>query len=411
LTVLRDLVLPVGSRLVHIGPHKTGTTTVQGAFCLARDRLADHGVVYASGGGRAPMQAALAVTGKPEMWGEPPAGTRHWDALLDEVAAAGERRVVVSTEFFADGDQEAAQRVVDGLGGSRAHVVVTLRPLTKILPSQWQQYLQNGLRAPYDKWLDEMFNRPPFSPPTPTFWGRHRHDQLVERWAAAAGPEHVTVVVVDESDPQLLLRAFESMVDLPEGFLVPEDTRANRSLTLGEAELVRLVNEAATEMDMPKADYAKYLRYGAVQRMKAVHRPGPDEPRISTPRWALEKAVELGAEMAAKISRSGVRVVGDISVLHQLPDDAPAATDEAPPAASTLATAAAAQAVLGAVQAGTTANRRPQPKPKPKPKPRPKQKPRPRSRPVEQVDAMSLARILLRRARRRAERLVSRLWK
>lgn len=400
MTVPRDLVLPVGSRLVHIGPHKTGTTTVQGAFGLAREQLAEHGVVFASGGGRAPMQAALAVTGKREMWGEPPAGMRHWDALVDEVAAAGDRRVVVSTEFFADGDRESAQRVVDDLGGSRVHVVVTLRPLTKILPSQWQQYLQNGLRAPYEKWLDDMFNRPPYSPPTPTFWGRHRHDELVERWVAAAGADNVTVIVVDESDPQMLLRAFESMVDLPDGFLVPEDTRANRSLTIGEAELVRLLNVAATQTEMPKPDYAKFLRYGAVQQMKAAHRPGPDEPRIFTPRWALDKAVEVGAEMAAKISESGVRIVGDISVLHELPDDAPSATDEAPPV-STLAPAAAAQAVLGAVQVGIATQAQPKPQPKP----------RPRSRPVDQVDAVSLARILARRARRRAERVVSSLWK
>lgn len=397
MTVQPDLLLPAGSRLVHIGPHKTGTTTVQSAFALARERLADHGVAYAGGGGRgrAPMRAALAITGKPEMWGEPPASMRHWEALLDEIAAAGDRRVVVSTEFFADGDGESAHRVVEGLGGPRVHVVVTLRPLLKILPSQWQQYLQNGLRTPYPQWLDAMFNRPPYSHPTPTFWGRHRHDRLVETWAEAAGTDHVTVIVLDESDPQMVLRTFESMVGLPTGLLVPEEKLANRSLTLGEAELVRQLNEAATSSGMPKTDYAHFLRYGAVQRMKAQHRPAPDEPRITTPQWAVDKALEIGSEMAAKISSSGVRVIGDISTLHRPPATTGDPADEPSPASS-LATDSAVQAILGAIEAG----KRKQPQPAPR-----------EVRSVNQVDAVSLARILLRRGKRRARRTVSRLWK
>ncbi|MEJ7756576.1 MAG: hypothetical protein WKF83_09890 [Nocardioidaceae bacterium] len=35
-----DLLLPKGTRLLHIGPHKTGTTSLQGAFHNNRDRLA-----------------------------------------------------------------------------------------------------------------------------------------------------------------------------------------------------------------------------------------------------------------------------------------------------------------------------------------------------------------------------------
>lgn len=330
------------------------------------------------------MQAALAVTARPEMWGEPAAGMRHWTALVDEVDAAADRRVVVSSEFFADGDDEAAHRVVDDMGGSRTHVVVTLRPLTRILSSQWQQYIQNGLRTPYDKWLKDMFDRPPYSHPTPTFWGRHRHDRLVERWAAAAGPERVTVVVADESDPLMLLRTFESLVGLPSGFLMPEQEVTNRSLTLGEVELVRLLNEEFTRGDWPMADYARFIRYGAVMQMKTAHVPATGEPRISTPQWALDRAAALGAEMATKIATLGVRIVGDISTLSQVPASVSVA-DEHAPRGSTVASAAAAQAVLGAMAAGA------------------KNEPRVVYRSsVKDTDAMSLVRVLLGRVRRRA---------
>ncbi|MQA02630.1 MAG: hypothetical protein GEV07_07885 [Streptosporangiales bacterium] len=110
-----------------------------------------HGVVYA-GTGRQRAWAALAITGRnATLVGDRPATTSDWTDLVDEVAAAGDRRVVVSSEFFADGDDETARRVVTELAGARAHVVVTLRPLIRIIVSQWQQYLQNGLRTPYEQ--------------------------------------------------------------------------------------------------------------------------------------------------------------------------------------------------------------------------------------------------------------------
>ena len=38
--------LPEDAILVHIGPHKTGTTAMQYAFFTAREELLQHGVLY-----------------------------------------------------------------------------------------------------------------------------------------------------------------------------------------------------------------------------------------------------------------------------------------------------------------------------------------------------------------------------
>ena len=88
----------------------------------------------------------------------------------------------MSSEFFAGADQAAASRIIEDLGGEQVHVVVTLRPLARILPSQWQQYLQNGYCMPYLEWLDGILSKQPKTP-APGFWRRHRHDELVTRWA------------------------------------------------------------------------------------------------------------------------------------------------------------------------------------------------------------------------------------
>jgi hypothetical protein len=345
-----DLRLQPGVRLLHIGPHKTGTTAVQGAFHLARERLAGQGVVYAWPGRQA-LLPALAVTGRPPLLGGPKPGMADWDRLVREVCAAGDQRVVVSSEFFADATERVIRRVTGELGGPRVHVVVTLRALARLLPSQWQQYLQNGLRMPYLEWLEGTLAQPPRTP-TPNFWYRHRHDKLVARWAQAVGPQSVTVIMVNESDRMALLRAFESLLGLPGGFLIPEEGVQNRSLTLGEAELVRLLNEEFKRQEWPGSRYSKFMRYGAVEQLKEARQPAADEPKIATPRWALERAAEIGAETAENISALGVRVIGDISTLGSLSSGLPELPADSRPAEPLIPAGAAAQAVIGAFLAG-----------------------------------------------------------
>ena len=349
------VLLEPGTRLVHIGPHKTGTTAIQGALHLARERLAGEGVVY-PGRGRQPLWPILAVTGQPALLGGPRPEISYWDNLVRDVRAADGRRAVLSSEFFAEADDATARRVIADLGGARVHVVVTLRSLTRILPSQWQQYLQNGFHFRYLEWLEGILSDPPLTP-TPGFWRRHRHDELVKRWAAENGPENLTVIVVDESDRLMLLRVFESMLGLSAGFLVPEESAANRSLTVAEAELVRLLNEEFSRRAWPHRNYARFMRNGAVEHMKNDREPLPGEPRIATPDWALTRAAEISAEMATNIEALGVNIVGDISTLGALPGDVPEPGADGGPEPPMVPVEVAARAALGAFIAGGAGGR------------------------------------------------------
>jgi hypothetical protein len=305
-----SLLLPAGTRLLHVGPHKTGTTALQSAFHVNRAAAREQGVRYA-GPNRQPMQAAHAITGKPSPYadGEVPPRSR-WTDLVREVAGAGDERVVISSEGFADADDDAIATVVRDLGPERLHVVVTLRPLASILPSQWQQYVQNGMVLTFDEWLDAMFNRPP-GKVTPTFWIRHRHHELIRRWASAVGPERVTAIVADESDRGSLLRTFEALVGLRAGTLVPEADLGNRSLTSAEVEIVRAFNLAFRAEGLGTQLHTKVMRFGAAEQLKR-REPGPNEPGIETPGWALERAGEVAREIRDGIRASGVRVVGDL---------------------------------------------------------------------------------------------------
>lgn len=314
----RALALPDTSCLLHIGVPKTGTTALQEALAAARPELRSHGVVY-PGSLAHHSRAALAVLGTVWGWregGGRPVKPMWWPDLLAEVTSAPGEKVAVSSEFFCEADDALTARVVDSLGRERVHVVVTLRPLTKILPSAWQQYLKAGQQRTYQGWLQAVLADPPKREVTPSFWKRHDHGRLVERWANEVGADRVTVVIVDETRPRLILDTFEQLLGLPDGLLAPTPSaRSNRSLTAAECEVVRRVNTVVRKADVTWPQYSDAVKDGLILRMVEAREPDPGEARILTPAWAVERSSALGAQAAARIAASGVRVVGDLASL------------------------------------------------------------------------------------------------
>jgi hypothetical protein len=311
-----DAALPPGSRLLHIGPHKTGTTSLQGAFHRSRPAAIAQGVRYA-GPNRHPVGAAQAVvaTGRAVVRNAAAPAPRIglWQRLVREVRSAPEARVVISSEWFADADDATIRRVVDDLDPVRTHVVLTVRPLIRILPSQWQQYVQAGVGQPYEAWLESVLRVD--APNAPSFWRRHRHDQLAARWAEVVGAERVTVVVADDRDHGSVLRAFERLTGLRRGTLVTEPAGANRSLTRLEIEAVRAMSIALGRAGVVGERQLNLVLYGAAAALRE-RTPATDEPRIETPAWATARARAIGTEIADGLVASGVRIVGGVDSLR-----------------------------------------------------------------------------------------------
>jgi hypothetical protein len=285
-----------------------------------------------------------------------------WRRLVREVRGARSERVFVSSEWLCRATDKQARRVVRGLGGRRVHVVATIRPLSKILPSAWQQYVKDGFTGDYDSWLRGMLLQPPYNAPTPWFWIRHRHDVVLARWAALVGPGNVTAIVVDGKDPDLLLRQFEALLALPDGALVAKPAgRRNASLTWPEVELLRRVNTEFGERGLSEELYAAAIRSGMLPKLadarSALVAPTP----IRTPRWALERAAEVGAAAAAAIESSGVRVLGDLSSLGRAPD---ATNADDPGGEPSVEAATATQAIVGILAATRADRARPEPPPR-----------------------------------------------
>ena len=304
--------LPEGTRLLHIGPPKTGTSALQSACHACRAAMRAQGVRYA-GAARQVSTAAYAVTRRAHPSTGKPPSMRHWNSLMREVRKAPESRVLISSEFFAGASDAQARTIIRDLDPLRAHVVVTLRPLAKILASRWQQNVQEGARIPYAEWLREVLDAPD-GEHGKRFWSRQRHDALIRRWADAVGAERVTVVVVDESHQEALLTRFEEMLGLIGGTLVSQRDASNRSLVVDEIEAVREFNRQYFEEHFSKSLHYKMMARGAALHLKA-RTPSPNERKLATPSWAIEKANHFGQEVVESIRTLKVHVVGDVKAL------------------------------------------------------------------------------------------------
>lgn len=304
--------LPAGARLLHVGPHKTGTTALQSAFHQARDEMREQGVRYASRG-RHDAKAARFITDRLVAGTDPERAEKGWHGVRRRLTEETGDLRVFSSEFFSDATDEQMARIVEQIGAEDLWVAITLRPLAKILPSQYQQGLQRQSTWLYDEWLHSVLDEEPVAPGPRQFWLRHRHDELVRRWAGHVGAERVVVVVLDSRDHDFLPHTFEQLLGLEPETLAGKDAQENRSLTAAEAELLRRFNGQFTELGLQPDHYARMLRHLKNHLKDRV--PGADEERLLTPDWAVHRANEVGREMADAIAALGSPVYGDLGSL------------------------------------------------------------------------------------------------
>ena len=333
-----SLLLPEGTRLLHIGPAKTGTTSLQSGFHHNRAALQPHGVHYAGRGSQPRAAAGAVATGKRI------AGHRHgpeaWPRLVREVEDSTAKRVVISSETFARAGDEGAKEAIDAFGADRTHVVITMRPLVDMLSSSWQQYVQVGSRKTYPAWLDEMLNsRDTVHGTQPEFWRKTRIDVLARRWGALVGPANVTVVSLGGAPRDFVLRTFEQFTGLPTGTLVPEPTFENVSLGFGAAETIRRFNQLFFAQPGASTDVqAAVVEFGAIRHLRQTPEVLKADARIEVPQWAADRAAEIVRDMNQGLRDAGVNVVGDLEALT-VPSRPPVPVVEQPTEVSTEAAA------------------------------------------------------------------------
>jgi hypothetical protein len=244
---------------LHVGAPKSGTTYVQGVLAHNRARLADAGVLVVGDRHLDRIHAAMVVREDPRLASLPERASTAWERLVSQIRHWRGASAILSYELFAGATAEQVERALGDLVGIEAHVVITARDFGKSVPSAWQERLKFALTTPLERWRPR-----PESAGVRAEWGWRTMDPagVAARWGATLPPERVHIVTVprEAGDGQELWRRFAAAcgldgLDLELGF-----DRANESLGLVEAELLRRVNERVREPITGNREQALWLR-------------------------------------------------------------------------------------------------------------------------------------------------------
>jgi hypothetical protein len=303
--------------ILHVGFHKSGTSALQESFAKQREELQAVGVLYPSIGRKAHHRIAWALTQRAWGWKKRGGETtpyKHFAKMASLINSSNSPKIVLSSEFFSELTSEQIQKLASGIRGREVKILFTLRPLAKLLGSSYQQYLKYGTKADYVEWLHSVLDEPGVSKINPTFWQRHMHGEVISKWSDVFGKDNVSVLIVDEQRPEFLYESLNDYFGLPAGFLKPQATGSNRSLSSEEVSLLLELNRKFPK-EREWNEYLIFIRNGYIRQL-TDHVPLKDgSKKLLTPTWAVAKANALASDSKKKIQELGVKVYGDLQTL------------------------------------------------------------------------------------------------
>ncbi|MDQ3326053.1 MAG: hypothetical protein M3529_10140 [Actinomycetota bacterium] len=303
---------------LHVGPHKTGTTYVQGLLMRNCDRLAEQGVLYPRKTFRNQGRAVREALGRGKMPATGADVTGAWPKLAAELSA-WDGRAVLSHEMMASASAAEIKRMLKALGDSTVHVIYTARDLTRVAPAMWQTGLRS--RQPFSWEYYAQSLRHPDSDHGPwgkRFWSSQYAPDALARWRKHLPADRLHVITVPRagSAPELLWQRFCSVLGVDPSGHDLQPPRSNPSLGTAEAELLRRVNEqlAATDVDNSRSLF--WIRWLGRQLENR-----PDMSKFTLPVEDFEWMAERSRGVVEGLRDGGYHVVGDLSDLLPQPVD------------------------------------------------------------------------------------------
>lgn len=331
---------------LHVGGPKSGTTYVQQVLDHNAAALAKSGVLVV-----APrlelIHAAMVLRNDSRLDDLPAAARDAWDRVVAQVRGWQGRAAIVSYELFANASAEQVQTALAALDGVEVHVVITARDLGKAIASSWQEQLKFGITRSLEKWS------PPQESTADSEWGWRTMQpaNVAARWGAGLPPDRVHIVTVPAraAGSNELWHRFSAAcgLDEVEGLDLAVE-RANESLGVVEAELLRRVNRALDGRIGGGRQKSLWMRDLMAHTILA---PIGREPIGLTPAHAEEAAAEADRAVAA-ITEAGYAVHGDLADLRPAPVDARLPGDVSDAEVSESAAIALADLLVWAREAG-----------------------------------------------------------
>ena len=285
---------------LHIGMPKTGTTYVQSVLHAAAGRLAAQGLTMLPGTRRGNIQLSAAIRDA-----APEDDQRRVARFAKRLAAVGTPRTLVSDELLGGATSAQIATFLEACPDVEVHVVVSVRSLSRLLPSTWQQRIQQRGETPsLPEFLDAVVSR--HGDLAERWWTDRGVVPVLERWSEHVPLERMHVITMPGAgtDPRSLVERYAALLGLDPATLDVEVARANVSLGWAQAEVLRLVRERVPRALATKQDYlpvgkawlgAQHLapQHGAPPRMPSTLRGWCEDEAAATIAWLAERPIDV----------------------------------------------------------------------------------------------------------------------
>lgn len=305
---------------LHVGFHKTGTTSLQELLNKNRNDLIQQGLLYPKTRKfRAHHEFAWSVGERGWGWkqfGGSQAGSGPSKRMY-RMLRTSKQDFIISSEFLSELKPDQIKKLLLAIGDRDLRVIFTVRPVAKILPSAYQQEVKNGSKLTYDRWLTRVLDREKENRNREKFWARHSHHAEIGKWVNVVGKEKISVIISDEAKPDFLTMSFLGIVGANiESFSKPAKEVVNRSMDLAEIELLRRINEKF-DRSLGWDEYVADIRSTLVKTWTQSPPSGAAQVRLANPEEFRSRIDSMAKEITDGIRNLGVDVIGEIDSLSE----------------------------------------------------------------------------------------------
>lgn len=295
---------------------KTGTTFLQERLKGRSARLLDEGTLY-------PLIQRQGVQDLFQHRGNlyNPNVDGAWEQLVSTVAAAPQRRVVISQELMSTAKPDRVAQIVRAFRPADVHVVLTVRDITRVLPAQWQETVQNRALWTWEEYVGAIVGDRDDPLISNQFADKHDVEAMVREWAGHVSMDHIHIVTVPAtaSSPDELWERFCAATGITALDQSEHEATPPRNVGLGfaSAEFLRRLN-VRLGPEIGRQLYVRHVKQVLGKSVAAARTTGT-KPGFSVQQrqWALERSERL----ITFLRNAGVRVVGDLDDLRPAPSD------------------------------------------------------------------------------------------
>lgn len=217
---------------IHIGPHKTGTSTIQYSLYQNRKQLQDFGILYPISGtlpGKPSGQHNLAWEVTEDERFTKSFGS--WKNVLREIRDSKAEQVILSSEDFSHCDQQQIEKMHAFLREFKVEVILYLRRQDLKLQSQW------AVRQVRIEYPDQYDAFPVWLEKNPKEFTVCEYDRLMAPWSAVFGRESIRPRVLEKDQLSgTLLQDFLSTCQFSNPPQIKE--QENRNLSPGIKKII-----------------------------------------------------------------------------------------------------------------------------------------------------------------------------